>query len=93
MRISYDSRKNARNIAERGLGFELALAFEWESAIVWPDTRRGYGEERFIALGRIGERVHSLVFTRRSNTIHVISLRKANRREVRRYENEAPQEG
>jgi len=93
MRISYDPGKNARNIAERGLSFELALAFEWESAIVWPDTRHDYGEARFIALGRIGGRVHSLVFTHRSNTIHVISLRKANRREVRRYEAETPQEG
>lgn len=93
MRISYDPGKNARNIAERGLSFELALAFEWESAIVWPDTRRDYGEARFIALGRIGERVHSLVFTLRSDALHIISLRKANRREVRRYEAKASQEG
>lgn len=89
MKVSYDPGKNARNIAERSLSFELAHEFDWETAIIWRDTRRDYGEERFIALGRIGERVHSLVFTRRSDTIHVISLRKANRREVRRYESEA----
>lgn len=92
MKISYDPRKSARNVAERGLGFELAEAFEWDSAVIWRDTRRDYGEERFIALGRIGQRVHSLVFTHRSETVHVISLRKANRREVRRYETETQKE-
>ncbi|MBI5783444.1 MAG: BrnT family toxin [Gammaproteobacteria bacterium] len=89
MKISYDPKKSAHNIAERGLSFELAQVFEWESAIIWRDTRRDYGEDRFIALGRIGQRVHSLVFTHRSEAVHVISLRKANRREVRRYEAEA----
>lgn len=92
MKISFDPGKNARNLAERGLGFELAEAFEWESAVVWQDTRHDYGEERFIALGRIGPRVHSLVFTHRADTVHVISLRKANRKEIRRYENETQKE-
>lgn len=92
MKISYDPKKNARNVAERGLGFELADAFEWESAIIWQDTRHDYGEERYIALGRIGPRVHSLVFTQRSEAVHIISLRKANRREIRRYETETHKE-
>lgn len=92
MKISYDPRKSTRNVAERGLSFELAETFEWDSAVIWRDTRRDYGEERFIALGRIEQRVHSLVFTHRSETVHVISLRKANRREVRRYETETQEE-
>lgn len=92
MKISYDPRKSARDVAERGLGFGLAEAFEWDSAVIWRDTRRDYGEERFIALDRIEQRVHSLVFTHRSETVHVISLRKANRREVRRYETETQKE-
>jgi len=45
-------------------------------------------EERFIALGLIGERLHSLVFTVRGNAVRVISLRKANRREELGYEQE-----
>jgi len=53
VKISYDPKKNARNIAERGLSFDVAHAFEWEFAIIWQDKRRDYGEERFIALGRI----------------------------------------
>ncbi len=52
------------------------------------DVRRDYGEPRFQALGEIDGRLHMLVFTPRSGDVHVISLRKANRREIKRYEEE-----
>jgi uncharacterized protein len=84
--ISFDPRKNERNIAERGLSFELVEEFEWNSALVVEDSRRDYGERRFQALGLIDGRLHALVFTPRAGRVHVISLRKANRREVGHYE-------
>ena len=86
MPISFDPRKNERNIAERGLSFELVEEFEWDSALVVEDVRRDYGERRFQALGMITGRLHALVFTPRAGRVHVISLRKANRREIRLYE-------
>jgi uncharacterized protein len=84
--ISFDPRKNERNIAERGLSFELVEEFEWDGALVVEDVRRDYGERRFQALGMIAGRPHALVFTPRAGRVHVISLRKANRREIRLYE-------
>jgi uncharacterized DUF497 family protein len=81
--ISFDPKKNERNIAERGLSFDLAEQFEWDSALVVEDSRKDYGERRFQALGLIDGRPHALVFTPRAGRVHVISLRKANRREVR----------
>lgn len=90
MPISFDPRKNERNIAERGLSFELVEEFEWDSALVVEDARRDYGELRFQALGLIADRLHALVFTPRAGRVHVISLRKANRREVRLYEAQDP---
>ena len=86
MPISFDPRKNERNIAERGLSFELVEEFEWDSALVVEDSRRDYGEQRFQALGLIDGRLHALVFTPRVGRVHVISLRKANPREVKHYE-------
>lgn len=86
MNISYDSGKNEKNVAERGISFERAAEFEWSSALIVEDTRRDYGESRFQALGFFGKRLHVLVFTPRAGQVHVISLRKANRREVKRYE-------
>ena len=50
------------------------------------DLRKEYGERRFQALGLIAGRLHAMVFTPRAGKIHVISLRKANRREMKRYE-------
>jgi hypothetical protein len=84
--ITFDPRKNERNIAERGLSFELVEEFEWDSALVVEDVRRDYGERRFQALGLITGRLHALVFTPRAGRVHVISLRKANQREIGLYE-------
>ena len=47
------------------------------------DTRRDYGERRFLAYGPIESRLYVLVHTPREGRVHVISLRKANKREVR----------
>lgn len=85
MAISYDPAKNERNIADRGISFEQAVDFEWASALVAEDLREDYGERRFQAIGFIGSRLHVLVFTPRADSVHVISLRKANRREVEKY--------
>lgn len=86
MAITYDPDKNEKNIALRGISFERAAEFEWSSALIVEDTRKDYGERRFQALGFIEERLHALVFTPRAGNTHVISLRKANNREVKRYE-------
>lgn len=86
MAITYDPDKNENNIRERGISFDRAAEFEWSSALVVEDKRKDYGEPRFQALGFTEERLHMLVFTPREADTHVISLRKANEREVTRYE-------
>ena len=84
--ITFDPAKNEANIRKRGLPFSLVKdEFDWASAQVIEDSRRDYGERRFRALGFIGTRLHAVVYTPRANGMHVISLRKANRREERRY--------
>lgn len=85
MAIEYDPRKDARNKEVRGLSFELVSDFRWETAIIGRDERRDYGEERFWALGFIGEELYSVVFTPREKAIRVISLRKASKRERLAY--------
>ena len=58
----------------------------WDSALIEMDTRKDYGENRYRVLGLIDGRLHAMVFTPRADKVHVISLRKANAREVRTYE-------
>ena len=89
MEITFDPVKNARNIEERDLSFERVAEFDFESAVFVEDTRRDYGERRWRALGRVGDRVHALVFVETDSGIRVISFRKANEREVKHYEQKA----
>jgi uncharacterized DUF497 family protein len=87
--ISFDAAKSEKNVLVRGIPFERATEFAWNGALVIEDLREDYGERRFQALGLIGDRLHMMVFTPRANKAHVISLRKANKREVKRYEAQA----
>ena len=89
MDISFDSAKSEKNVLARGVPFDLAAQFAWDGALIVEDLRKDYGERRFQALGLIGGRLHMMVFTPCSNKAHVISLRKANKREVKRYEAQA----
>ncbi len=81
-----DPDKEDRNIAERGLLLDLAENLDWATALIWEDTRKDYGERRYCVLGFIDDRLYSVVFTPRGGKPRVISLRKANSREVKRYE-------
>ena len=76
-------------MAKHGVSLTEAAGFEWGTAVVWPDTRRDYGEARMVALGYIGLRIMALVFVDRPpeqpTERRIISLRKANSREVKRY--------
>jgi uncharacterized protein len=85
VKISFDPKKNLRNIAERGLPFELVDSFEWDTAFIAQDNRKDYGEQRYIAVGFIDEVLYVTVFTPRNDRPHVISLRRANLRERRKY--------
>jgi uncharacterized DUF497 family protein len=86
MVIDFDPAKSARNASERGLPFTLVSEFDWQGAVFSEDTRHPYPERRFVALGYVGERLHVVCFTPIEGGVRVISFRKANDREVRRYE-------
>ena len=89
MNVTFDLAKDAANVAKHGVSLTEAAGFEWDTAVVWPDTRRDYGEARMVALGYIGLRIMALVFVDRPpekpTERRIIGLRKANSREVKRY--------
>lgn len=88
MRYEWDANKQVINLANHKVNFALAEHFDWTTARIEPDMRKNYGEPRFIAYGLIETRLYYLVFTPRNNGIRIISLRKANPREVIRYVSE-----
>lgn len=87
MRRLYEWRpaKADSNVIKHHVPMRAVYRFEWDSALERIDDRLPYGEVRCTAMGFIGERLHVMVFTRRDLQIRVISLRKANRREVMFY--------
>ncbi|HTQ81934.1 MAG TPA: BrnT family toxin [Pseudolabrys sp.] len=86
MEYEWNAAKAAANRRKHGVGFDAVLDFDWTSALVVADERADYGEPRWLALGLIGERLHSLAFTIRGERIRVISLRAASRKERVLYE-------
>ena len=85
MKISFDPAKDAANIIKHGISLRQAADLVWGEAMVWEDNRMSYGEARMIALAPIGSRLFVVVFTDRKTERRVISLRKANDREVKNY--------
>ena len=89
MELTYDPTKDAANVDKHGVSLALAAELEWDSALIWPDTRQSYGEPRQSALALLGSRVYFLAFVDRAegNQIRrrIISLRKANNREKMDY--------
>lgn len=88
MRLEFDQEKDARNIRERGISFERFADMNLGTALAVEDARTDYGERRVRLLGNIDDRLHVAVVTYRGDKVRVISLRRANVREERRYAKE-----
>lgn len=85
MKITFDPLKNEKNIRERGLSFEQVTDFDFDSALYFLDERCEYGEVRQVAVGYLQGRLHVLCFLERTDGMRVISFRKANAREGKKY--------
>ena len=86
MEIEFDPAKDAVNRRKHGLSLASAERMDFAAALYARDVRYDYGEDRIQALGLLDGRLHMLVFTMRGNKVRMISLRKANIREVSRYD-------
>jgi len=65
MKYEWDENKRVANLAKHGVDFIDAENFDWSSAIETIDDRLNYNEERWVALGFIGNRLHVLTYTAR----------------------------
>ncbi|NYT25899.1 BrnT family toxin [Alcaligenaceae bacterium] len=86
MEITYDPAKDKSNQRKHGVSLSQATEIDWSQVMAKVDTRQDYGEVREIGYAVMADRLYCVVFTRRAGKMHVISLRKANSREVRNYE-------
>ncbi len=86
MKIEWDDDKRDRTLRERGLDFASVADAEWDAALTVEDSRAEYGETRFVSLVSIHARLCVVAWCRRGDALRVISLRKANARERRLYD-------
>ena len=85
MRIEFDPSKDATNQAKHGVSLALAGELDWEAALVLIDERFEYNEMRIIALAPKTSILYYVAFVDRGEMRRIISLRRANRREVKHY--------
>ena len=81
MEVSYDPAKRAKVLAERGIDFAQAAEVFTATVAEIEDTRRAYGERRFITAGMLKDRLVVIVWTPRDGSRRIISMRFAHARE------------
>ena len=87
-KFEWDDEKAERNTLKHGISFEMAVfAFDDPYALTMDDERHSAAEHRQWLIGDSGERVLVIVFTIRppKGNIRIVSARRANRRERRKY--------
>ncbi len=86
MTYEWDGAENRSNVAKHGLDFEDAELVFTAPCVTFVDNRFDYGEERFVTLALLGGRLVMIAHAQRGETTRIISMRKANRREQKIYQ-------
>jgi len=90
MNFEWDKAKSEACFRSRGIDFAYAAsAFADPHRLIRADSRHDYGETRYELIGQIDGRLFVVIYTSRPRGIRIISARKANLREARKYENRA----
>jgi len=85
MEFEWDEGKRQSNLEKHGVDFEdITPAFEGQT-VNWIDDRRDYGEQRVNLLGEVEGEIVFITYTRRNFRYRIISARRANSRERRKY--------
>ncbi|KGM31807.1 hypothetical protein P409_25035 [Inquilinus limosus MP06] len=85
MQIEFDPGKDAINVKKHGVSLVRAVSLFANLTADRIDLRRDYAEQRRIAYGYVDGRLFVCVYTARDGRHRIISLRKANSREIKRY--------
>ncbi len=86
MRFEWDDAKSQGNFAKHGLDFADAELVFAGPCVTFVDDRFDYGEQRFVTLGLLAERLVTIAHAPRGEATRIISMRKANWREQKIYQ-------
>ena len=93
MQFEWDNQKEKSNLEKHSISFHDAKKVFESVRFTLVDTRMDYGEERIVTTGLIDKRLCVVVYTKRNDIIRIISARRANEREQRRYYERIKKEG
>ena len=85
MEFEWDEKKKRTNKSKHGIDFNTATE-------LWNDQDRIEiqtnfpAENRNALIGKIGDKLWTAIFTRRVDTIRIISVRRARKKEIKLYE-------
>jgi hypothetical protein len=86
MEFEWDPAKAAANLRKHGIPFRMACeVFKDIDHLESLEDSCDYGEERWIVLGCVKEKVLAVVYAIRGNRTRLISARKATQNEEREY--------
>jgi uncharacterized DUF497 family protein len=85
MRITFNAAKRDRTLVERGLDFVRAREVFEGMTVTTDDIRLNYGEHRCVTVGYLDGRAVVVVWTARGHARRIISMRKANEREIAKF--------
>ena len=86
MEFEWDEKKSQANKSKHGIDFNTATE-------LWNDQNRieiqtnFQAENRSALIGKIGDKLWMAIFTRRTDAIRIISVRRARKKETKLYEN------
>ena len=83
IQFTWDESKRLKNLTDHGFDFLDAQQVFGGLTMTLEDDRFDYGEQRFVTLGFLKGMPVSIVHTETETQIHLISFRKATRREER----------
>lgn len=86
MDLEWDEDKRLKTLAERGLDFADVVNFDFDSVVTFEDLRSDYGEARFNSFGYLDGALCTFCWTMRGKKVRIVSMRKANDREQKKYE-------
>ncbi|EDW3742161.1 BrnT family toxin [Salmonella enterica] len=92
MEFEWDTNKAANNLRKHGVKFSVAAQALYDPyRIEIYDGREGYGEDRWASICYVSPSLLFVVYTvRNENTIRLISARKANEQERKKYRQANP---
>lgn len=87
--IEFDPEKDAKNRTKHGVSLAYGQAvFDDPNVLILPTIRKADGEDRYKAIGRIGDRLWTVIHIYRADAVRFVSVRRSNVNEQRAYDSD-----